>query len=1071
PSADIVTTATTHSIGGFAEPGSTVTVYDGATEIGTAVADADTGEWSLSADPSFDEGVHNLTATSTDEAGNVSDASDVRKITVDNTDPSVSISAPDDGAHIGVDHVDVTFAVSDANLSQVLCSVNGSAFTACGSSPLNLTDLEDGQYVVSVLAADEAGNQSSATVTFYVDTQAPSAPSVTLTSPTSSPTQQTTATIAYGGIEAAATAECKLDDGDWDDCDASPVDLSSLSEGSHTYSVRQTDQAGNTSNAGSVTWVVDHTAPSAPSVWLNDPESSPTNSTHAEVGYVDIESGATAECKLDDGDWATCGSSPISLNGLGDGTHTYSVRQTDAAGNVSDAGSVSWVVDTAAPSAPSVSLTSPTTSPTQQTSATIAYDGIESGATAECKLDDGDWVECDTSPVELSDLDDGTHTYSVRQVDEAGNISGAGSVSWTVDTTAPTGTTITAPTDGTHTSQTKPVFSGEAEAGSSVTVYEGTTEICTAITGDDGKWTCTATDALSQGEHTFTAVATDEAGNESDASDEVTITVDTTNPSVTISSPGAASTVTTHTPSVSFTVDDGSATVTCKVDSAAPVSCSSPFTTASLADGSHTVTVTATDAAGNVGTASVTFTIDTTAPDTTIDTHPDALSTSTSATFTFHADDNGATFECKLDGGDWTACESGDTFSGLGQGQHTLQVRGTDSHGNVETSPASFTWTVDSIAPAVPTVSAPIGGSVVTTSKPPITGKADAGSKVTVTIDGHDFGPVTADGNGDWTYTPTTALGEGDHTVTAKAKDDAGNTSAASAPVTFTIDTTPPNGNVAQQTGTGTLPGEAPTFDISSDDGTATTSCAIDGGASSPCSSPFKPTGTFSPGTHTLVVTFTDTHGNVSTKTIVFIVAGAADPLPEACFKTGIAISNLTPSGSKVTLSGFARISYAGQTVKVTYKPTGKVVGTALVAKDGSFTAKFKAPKKSLWLSNKSLYQAAVGTEKTTWTKLSRRVASSTATYSGGKLTVKGLLSKPLYPKAKATITARTGCGDPFSTFAAVKIKSNGTFSVTAPYTPSSGVIFVKVAAVVSKGGKTPKPLRTYSFVMPVIVK
>jgi hypothetical protein len=177
-------------------------------------------------------------------------------------------------------------------------------------------------------------------------------------------------------------------------------------------------------------------------------------------------------------------------------------------------------------------------------------------------------------------------------------------------------------------------------------------------------------------------------------------------------------------------------------------------------------------------------------------------------------------------------------------------------------------------------------------------------------------------------------------------------------------------------------------------------------------------------------------------------------------------------SGSKVKITGFARLSYAGQTVSVTYKPTGaKVVARATVGADGSFSASVKAPKKSLRASNKTLYRATVGAESTPWTKLSRRVASTTASYSGGKLVVKGLLTKPLMPKKPVTITARTGCDQPWATVGTAAVKSSGSFSFSKAYAQSTGVIFVKVSAVVSKGGKKPKALRTYSFVMPVIAR
>ena len=81
--------------------------------------------------------------------------------------------------------------------------------------------------------------------------------------------------------------------------------------------------------------------------------------------------------------------------------------------------------------------------------------------------------------------------------------------------------------------------------------------------------------------------------------------------------------------------------------------CTSPKTYSGLAEGSHTFTVRATDPAGNTdpSPASRTWTVDTTPPDTTIDAGPSGIATSDTATFAFSATETGSTFGCTLDGG------------------------------------------------------------------------------------------------------------------------------------------------------------------------------------------------------------------------------------------------------------------------------------------------------------------------------------------------------------------------------------------------------------------------------------
>ena len=117
--------------------------------------------------------------------------------------------------------------------------------------------------------------------------------------------------------------------------------------------------------------------------------------------------------------------------------------------------------------------------------------------------------------------------------------------------------------------------------------------------------------------------------------------------------------------------------------------------TPDLADGSHTFQVRATDRAGNAGgAASHAWTVDTVAPDTTIDAAPSNPSNDRSPSFEFSADE-AASFECRLDAGAWAACTSPHAYAGLADGSHTFQARATDRAGNAEAVPASYTWTIE----------------------------------------------------------------------------------------------------------------------------------------------------------------------------------------------------------------------------------------------------------------------------------------------------------------------------------------------------------------------------------------
>jgi Ca2+-binding RTX toxin-like protein len=113
---------------------------------------------------------------------------------------------------------------------------------------------------------------------------------------------------------------------------------------------------------------------------------------------------------------------------------------------------------------------------------------------------------------------------------------------------------------------------------------------------------------------------------------------------------------------------------------------------------------------------------DTTPPDTTIDSNPSNPTNSTSASFSFSGTDSVggtgvASFECRLDAGGFAACTSPQSYSSLSDASHTFEVRAIDGSSNVDPTPASFTWTIDTIAPDV-TINQAAGQADPTSSSP-----------------------------------------------------------------------------------------------------------------------------------------------------------------------------------------------------------------------------------------------------------------------------------------------------------------------------------------------------------------
>jgi hypothetical protein len=174
------------------------------------------------------------------------------------------------------------------------------------------------------------------------------------------------------------------------------------------------------------------------------------------------------------------------------------------------------------------------------------------------------------------------------------------------------------------------------------------------------------------------------------------------------------------TPTFGFSSEAG-ATFECRIDAGEFSTCASPHTTAPLADGPHGFEVRATDALGNADPtpASRSFTVDTEA-DTQIDSGPEGLTDDPTPTFAFSSNE-AAGFECRLDGGGYSACTSPHTTVSLPDGPHTFEVRATDEATNTDPSPASRSFTVDTATSAPPPSRPPDSAAPAAVASPPDT--------------------------------------------------------------------------------------------------------------------------------------------------------------------------------------------------------------------------------------------------------------------------------------------------------------------------------------------------------------
>jgi hypothetical protein len=402
-----------------------------------------------------------------------------------------------------------------------------------------------------------------------------------------------------------------------------------------------------------------------------------------------------------------------------------------------------------------------------------------------------------------------------------------------VDGTAPT-VTVTGPPNTTNATSASLEFAASEPSTFRCKLDGGAFAACTSPHGYTG---------LANGSHTFVVEATDALGNAAEASH--TWTIDTTAPTVTITGPSNPTNATSA--SIAFAASEPS-TFRCKLDGGAFAACTSPHGYTGLANGSHTFVVEATDAQGNAAEASHTWTIDLILPIVSIIAKPTNPSNIESPTFAFAANE-AASFVCRLDQSGFTPCGTSKSYSNLDDGTHTFAVRAIDAAGNTG-APASYSWRIDTIEPAVTITLKP--GNPSSTSSPTFAFTASEGGTFNCRLDGGGFAPCTSPA--------TYSLGDGPHTFAVSATDSAGNT-GPEATHTWTIETRAPTAALTS-TPSGLSNNSAATFAFSADE-PSSFECALDDRGFEPCSSPatFHALGD---GRHAFSVRARDAVGNLS---------------------------------------------------------------------------------------------------------------------------------------------------------------------------------------------------------------
>ncbi|MDI7009210.1 Ig-like domain-containing protein [Pseudomonas aeruginosa] len=739
PSAPVVEPSNGSELSGTAEPGSSVTLTDGnGNPIGQTTADAN-GNWSFTPSTPLPDGtVVNVVAR--DAAGN---SSPPASVTVDAVAPATPTVDPSNGTTLsGTAEPGSSVTLTDGNgnpIGQVTADGSGN-WTFTPSTPLpNGT-------VVNATATDPSGNASSpASVT--VDAVAPATPVVnpsngTTLSGTAEPGATVTLTDGNGNPIGQVTADGS---GNWSFTPGTPLPNGTV------VNATASDPTGNTSAPASTT--VDSVAPAAPVVNpSNGAEISGTAEPGATVTLTDGSGNPIGQVTADgSGNWSFTPSTP-----LADGT-VVNATATDPAGNTGGQGSTT--VDAIAPATPTVNLSNGSSlSGTAEPGSTVILTDGNGNPIAEVTADgSGNWTYTPSTPIA-----NGTVVNVVAE-DAAGNSSPPATV--TVDSSAPPAPVIN-PSNGV-------VISGTAEAGATVTLTDAGGNPIGQVTADgSGNWSFTPGTPLANGT-VIVATATDPTGN---TGPQAATTVDAVAPPAPVIDPSNGTTISgTAEAGAKVILTDGNGNPI--GETTADGSGNWTFTPATPLANGTVVNAVAQDPAGNTGPQGST-TVDAVAPNTPVvnPSNGNLLNgTAEPGSTVTLTDGNGNPIgQTTADGsGNWSFTPGTPLANGT-----VINAVAQDPAGNTS-GPTSTT--VDAVAPATPVVN-PSNGSV-------IAGTAEAGATVILTDGGgNPIGQATADGSGNWSFTPGTPLANGS-VVNAVAQDAAGNTSG---PASTTVDSVAP---------------------------------------------------------------------------------------------------------------------------------------------------------------------------------------------------------------------------------------------------------------------------------------
>lgn len=793
-------------ISGSSEANATVSVYNGLTLLGTVVASGTT--WTLNLATDLSDGVYALNATATDSAGNLSAASPSQTLTVDTSAPldpiitSPNLTTADDTPSVS--------GTSEPDMDIILFADGVSVGTAVASSLGNWTvvssDLADGPYAITAKAKDRGNRESgfSNSVTYIIDTAAPSNPSAVVFATAFSPS--TSLSFSW-----AASTDPQLDGYNYKLCtaancstgctaEASTATLSANVSGVNgtTYyaCVQAKDSLGQETAfiASAGTSLVDTSAPSVSSVnsSTNNGYFKATETISIQVNFpeiVEITNGSELGLTLETG---TSDRVATYVNGSGTTTlnFLYTVQATDVSSDLDylnttalSLGSGGTIKDRAGNNAVRT-LASPGAAGSLGNAKSLVIDTIAPTAPASASFPTGLTNSLANTLSWPAATDTNLQRYNTQLCENVGCSVNCVDIANT-----------------TSLSQAKTGVSG--------TTYYGCVQ-ARDLAGQTSAWVASAALAIDTSAPTVVAVSSTKADGAYNIGTSIPITVEFSKTVVVTS--GALIGITLETGAtdqrVIYTSGSNSNTLTFNyiVQSGDTAADLGYFDTAALTLGGGSIkdlagnnavlALPAQPGAGSLRTNKA-IVIDTTGVAAPVISSPSLAYIMSNVTTVSGTAEASATIQVKNGGsniGSATADGNGDWSAtinpALSDGDYALTAIATDAANNVSPSSTTVSFEVDTSAPNAPVIVTHPFPTFDTT--PTLSGTAEADMIVRLYADGVQVGSTTADGSGAWSITSSIQV-PGTYSWTSKARDPGARESIASNAISGTIDTSAPS--------------------------------------------------------------------------------------------------------------------------------------------------------------------------------------------------------------------------------------------------------------------------------------